>query len=205
MPSLTPGDDEMQNTSPFPPFQIDRTSIEAAIVKEAASAIISDDDLYGRVKREIDARVEKLFAERAETKITAVIDEAIQAGFERPYRKHDSFGRPTGEPTTISAELERLVGGYWNTFVDRDGKPVSSSYEKTTRAEWLMAKMCAADFQKEVQQHAVNVAAKLKDGFRRELHETVNRLLSELFHVRSLDDQAENRRDSSIIQPKAGA
>lgn len=184
-------------------MEIDREKIEAAIVREAADQIISDDALYERVKRDIDARVDKLFATKAEEKIAAVIDDVVASGFDRPFQKVDSFGRPTGKPTSISQELERLVGGYWSARVDSHGKPTESSYSSTSRAEWLMAKICAEDFQKEVKQHAVNVTAQLKDGFRRELHETVNKLLSELFHVRSADDQGKDRRDSSIIHPPA--
>ena len=49
--------------------------------------------------------------------------------------------------------------------------------------------MAAADLGDEMKQHIVNVAAQLKDGLRKELHETVNKLMSEVFHVRSWDDQ----------------
>ena len=184
-------------------MELDREKIEAAIVREAAQSIISDDDLYERVKRDIDARVDNLFASRVEAKLSEVIDSTIREGFDRQYTKRDSFGRPVGEPTSIRQELERLVGGYWNTRVDRNGKPTTDGYHTTTRAEWLMATICAEDFQKAVKEHAVNVTGQLKDGFRRELHETVNRLLSDLFHVRSLDDQGKNRTDSSVIRPKA--
>lgn len=184
-------------------MEIDREKIEAAIVQQAVDQIISDDDLYERVKRDIDARTDKLFATRAAEKINATIDDVITAGFDRPFQKRDAFGGAKGEETTIRAELERIVGGYWNTKVDGQGKPTDSSYNTVTRAEWLMTKICAEDFQKEVKGYAVSVTGALKDGFRRELSETINRLLSELFHVRSLDDQGKGRNDQSIIHPKA--
>lgn len=185
-------------------MQIDQEKIEAAIVREAADNIIHDDAIYERVKRDIDARVEKLFSDRVEKAITDKIDGMVLAGFDAPYTKRDGFGRPLGEPTTISAELERAIQGYWTSRVDKQGKPTDSSYSSTTRAEWLMLQICADDFQKEVKQHVINVAGHLKDGFRLQLNETVNTLLSEMFKVRSLDDQARDRRDNSIIQPKAG-
>ena len=184
-------------------MEIDRNKIEAAIVQEAAQNIISDDALYERVKRDVDARVDRLFAERVTVQISTVIDEIVQSGFDRTYQKRDAFGGHAGEPTTIRAELGRIVGSYWTEMVGHDGKAVSSTYNTTTRAEWLMTKICADDFQKEVKQHAINVTGALKDGFRAELQQTVNRLLAELFHVRSTDDQATNRQDSSIIQPKS--
>lgn len=184
-------------------MEIDREKIEAAIVRQAADQIIGDDAIYERVKRDIDARTDKLFATTAREKIAAVIDEVITAGFDRPFQKSDAFGGAKGEPTTIRAELESIVGGYWNARVDSQGKPSDSSYSTTTRAEWLMTKICADDFQKEVKQYAVSVTGALKDGFRLQLHETVNRLLADLFHVRSLDDQGKGRRDSSTIHPPA--
>ena len=182
-------------------MEIDREKIEAAIVREAADQIISDDALYERVKRDIDARTEKLFATKAAARIEGVIDEVIISGFDRPFQRRDAFGGAKGDQTTIRAELERIVGGYWNERVDKQGKPSASSYNTITRAEWLMMKICSDDFKEEVKSYAVNVTGALKDGFRRELSETVNRLLSELFHVRSLDDQDNDRRDSSIIHP----
>ena len=116
-----------------------------------------------------------------------------KAGFEREYQRVDSFGSPTGEKTTIRAELEKLISGYWNAKVDDQGKPSDAYYAKATRAEWLMAKMCAADFQGEMKQHVVNLGAGLKDSLRNELRSTLDRLLGEVFHVRSATDQAEGR------------
>lgn len=185
-------------------MELNSEKIEQLIVREAADRIISDDTIYDRVKRDIDARVDKLFADRVEAQIAEVVDAIAREGFDRPFRKVDSFGRSQGEPTTISAELEKLIADYWNMRVGRDGKPKSDNYNTTTRAEWLMAKICGEDFEKEVKQHAVNVTGQLKDAFRLELQATVNRVLSELFHVRSLDDQGKGRTDGSSIHPKAG-
>lgn len=187
-------------------MELNQEKIEALIVTEAAERIISDDTIYDRVKRDIDARVNNLFASRVEAQITATIDDAIRSGFDRPYQKHDGFGKPVGEPTTLGQQLEKRIDSYWNARVDSQGKPTDSTYSTTsTRAEWVMAKICAEDFQKEMKQHAINATGQLKDGLRRELQETVNRMLAELFHVRSADDQGKERRDSSIIHPATKA
>ena len=42
----------------------------------------------------------------------------------------------------------------------------------------------------------------LKDRLRLELHETVNKLLTQVFHVRTPDDETKDRRDGSSIHPK---
>jgi len=184
-------------------FAFDQERIEAAIIADVANKLIGDDDLYGRVSRAVDARIDKLFRETAEPQIRSAIEMAISEGFERSYQKVDTFGQSNGKSTTIRAELERLIGGYWNARVDRQGKETDSSYNTTTRAEWMMTQLVAADFQGEMKQHVINLGGSMKDKLRGELHETVNRLLTEVFHVRSADDQAAKRQDGSIIRPQA--
>lgn len=182
-------------------MELNQERIEAAIVEEAASKLISDGDLWNQASRAFEARVAKLWSETVEARIQAAVDDAITKGFERGYCKVDSFGRPVGQPTTIGAELERMIDGYWNTHVGSDGKPTTSHYNNpATRAEWLMTKLCADDFAGRMKDHVINVGGALKDGFRKELNATVNRLLSDVFHVRSLDDQGKGRE---IIDPVA--
>lgn len=184
-------------------MQLDQERIENAIIKEAAGKLIGDDELYERVKRAIDLRIDKLWKETAEERIRSEVEMAIADGFEKSYRKVDSFGQTSGEPTTIRKELERLITGYWDQRVGRDGKPTESSYSSTTRAEWMMTQLVAADFQGEMKQHVINLGGALKDQLRSELHGTVNRLLSDVFKVRSADDQGKKRQDMSSIHPPA--
>jgi hypothetical protein len=186
-----------------PAFAFDQRRIEDAIIAEVSHKIIGDDDLYRRVTNAVDARIEKHFKEVADQQIRSSIELAIAAGFEREYQKVDTFGGPQGAKTTIRAELERLIAGYWNCRVGKDGKPTDSTYSTVTRAEWMMAQLVAADFQGEMKQHVVNLGGTFKDKLRGELNETLNRLLSEVFHVRSRDDQANNANGRSIIDPVA--
>lgn len=183
-------------------MELDQTRIEDAVVREVADRIIGEEDLYSRVKRAVDARIDLHFKTTADAQIQAAIQTAIVSGLEHEYHRIDSFGKREGEPTTIRAELEKAIGGYWNTRVGNDGNPTNSSYHSMTRAEWTMTKLVAADFQGEMKQHIVNLGGALKDKLRAELHETVNRLLSDILHVRSAGDEAQRRQDSSIIHPK---
>lgn len=183
-------------------MELNQTRIEDAIVREVADKMIGDDDLYGRVKRAVDQRIDNHFKNVADAQIKSAIELAITQGFEREYQRVDSFGQGQGERTTIRAELEKMIGGYWNTKVDRSGKPSSGYGADITRAEWMMTQLVAADFQGEMKQHVVNLGGALKDKLRAELHETVNKLLSETFHVRSQGDQGTRRQDRSIIDPE---
>lgn len=182
-------------------MELNQTRIEDAIIAEVAGKLIGDDNLYERAKRAFDERVDRLWKDVAETRIRSAIELAITDGLEREYCKIDSFGTQKGEKTTIRAELEKLIGGYWNTTVDKQGKPSSGYGNTLTRAEWMMTQLVASDFQGEMKQHVINLGGSLKDKLRGELHETVNRLLSETFNVKSADDQARGRQDRSIIHP----
>ena len=183
-------------------MEIDTKRIEEAVIREVADRIMGDDEMYERAKDAISARVDRLWKEQVAERVSDAVNTAIREGFEHSYQKVDSYGKPVGPKTTISAELEKLIQGYWNQPVDKSGKPDSSTYgEKITRAQWVMMQIVADDFQKTMKQHVVNAAGWLKDGLRKELHQTTNRMLSEIFKVRSLDDQADAKRPN-IIDPE---
>lgn len=184
-------------------MELNQTRIEDAIVQDVADRLIDQEKLRDRVAQAVNTRIDRHFKEIADTQIKTAIETAISQGFEREYHRVDSFGQRDGAATTIRAELEKVIAGYWNTKVDKQGKPSSSSYNsEITRAEWMMTQLVAADFQGEMKQHVVNLGGALKDKLRAELHETVNKLLAEIIHVNSADDQARDRRDRSIIDPK---
>lgn len=185
-------------------MQIDQEKIERAIIADAVRSFATDDDLYQKIRDGINARIDKVFADKVNLVVTDAVERITNEGFERTYRKTDSFGRPVGEPTSISKELETLVSNYWTVRVGRDGKPTDSSYSSTSRAEWMMAQICADDFSKEMKQHVVNVAGSLKDHFRSVLNAHIGSMLSDVFKVQSQGDRDAGKRDSSSIHPPAG-
>lgn len=185
-------------------MQIDQTKIEAAIIAQAVEQIVSGDDIYNRVRIGVDEKVDAIFASKVDQVIKAKVDEIVSQGFERSYRKTDSFGRPVGQETSISKELESMISGYWSESVDRSGAKSTNGYGTMTRAEWMMAKVCADDFSAEMKQHVVNVGGALKDHFRTVLNEHIGILLSDVFKVNSTGDRAlKNNGGNAIIQPKA--
>lgn len=183
-------------------MELNQSRIEDAIVRDVADKIMRDDEIYSRVKKAVDDRIDKHFKTVADAQIQAAIEAAITKGFEHEYCRIDAFGQRRDEPTTIRAELEKMIGGYWNAKVDKQGRPSSGYGADITRAEWMMAQLVAADFQGEMKQHVVNLGGALKDKLRAELHETVNKLLSEVLHVNSAGDQAMKRSDRSCIDPQ---
>lgn len=164
--------------------------LKTAIVERAASEFLDrDHDISGLVAKEINARIDRIFIERAEAQVRSAIDEAIINGFEREYQRVTSWGEPQGEKTSIKKELEKITDGYWNVKVDKNGLPTASMYGTTTRAEFLMTQICAEDFSEAMKQSARNVAGALKDGLRGQLAKQMDGMLDELFRVKSLQDQ----------------
>ncbi len=187
-------------------MEIDKQRIEDAIIKQVAGDLISDESLWERARHAFDHRIEKLWVDVAESRLRSEIELAITNGLEREYCKIDSFGQQKGEKTSIRIELEKQIGGYWNTKVDRQGKPSNGYGADLTRAEWMMTQLVATDFNGEMKQHIVNLGGALKDHLRKSLHETVNELLSGVFKVNSLGDReitesGNHRTGGAIIQP----
>lgn len=181
-------------------MELDKERIENAIVEQVASDFVNEENLAGKIKDEVNKRIDRLFKDRADAQIKAAIDDAIRNGFDREYCRITSWGERDGEPTTIRKELEKLISGYWNAKVEKDGKPASYGDGKPTRAEWIMTQLVASDFKDAMKQHVINLAGGLKDGLRMELHKTVNELLTGTFHVKSLDDQ--KLKDGYSIHPE---
>lgn len=177
-------------------MELNQERIEAAIVSEVADKIIGEEELFERVRKAVDTRITQLFKDQADAQIRSAIDAAILNGFEREYTRVNSWGEREGSPTTIRKELEKVIGNYWNEKVDSKGQKSSYPSERDlTRAEWIMAKMVADDFNGQMKQHVVNVGGALKDQLRLSLHGTVNELLSGVFKVNSLGDQEIKKAD----------
>jgi len=171
-------------------LNINEEDLKSAIVEKAVDEILRhDDDLSGLIAREVKSRLDKIFAERAMAQVEKAIDETVHNCFEREYQRVTSWGQPEGEPTTIRKELERTVNGYWSAKVDpRTGK-ADGGYSSVTRAEYLMTKICAEDFSKQMEASAVNITGHLKDGLRNQMGKVMDEILAKLFHVKSLQDQ----------------
>jgi hypothetical protein len=171
-------------------MNIDIKSVEQAVAVEMARIAQEEINPHDMLAKAVEKHINNVFAECAEKQIADAVNAAIQAGFDHEYCRVNSFGQRSGQPTTIRKELEKMIAGYWDAKVDKHGKPSDGYGEKTTRAEWIMMQLVASDFKGEMKQHVVDVAGGLKDGLRKTLHETINELLSGVFHVRSKDDQA---------------
>ncbi|HID4139498.1 TPA: hypothetical protein ACXEYS_004976, partial [Escherichia coli] len=134
-------------------LNINEESLKTAIVAQVADQLLREDgDLSGLVAKEVKKRIDKIFDERVTEQIQKAIDETVSGSFEREYRRVNQWGEQEGPSTTIRKELEKTVTAYWNAKVNPgDGKPSTSDYNSVTRAQWLMTKICAEDFSKNMQ------------------------------------------------------
>ena len=165
--------------------------LKPAIIAAAVDQLLANDaDLSRLVSKEVASRLDKIFVDRAQNQIEAAIDDAIKDGFDREYQRVTQWGDPEGAKTTIRAQLEKIVGGYWNSVVNaKTGKPSTSSCDGVTRAEYLMTQICAQDFSDGMKSSVINVTGALKDGLRNQLGKQMDAMLADLFHIKSLQDQ----------------
>jgi len=172
-------------------LNINEEDLKAAIVERAADEILKqDDDLTAMISKEVKARLDKIFIDRAEAQIEAAIDNAVQTSFDREYQRVTSWGEASGPKTSIRAQIGKIITGYWSEQVHpRTGKPDSGYGDKVTRAEFLVTQLCAKDFSEQMRQDAIQITGALKDGLRNQMAKVMDDMLSTLFHVRSLQDQ----------------
>lgn len=179
-------------------IQVDIKRVEKDAVNAILDHVVDEEKLYASVREQVSARIDTMFATKAETIIADEIEAAIKNAFDRVYTPVDAFGKPTSDPTTIRQRMQSLVDDFWSQRVDANGAPVKSDSwsmkEKPTRAEWALMRLCKDDLSTSLKQELVNTAAQLKDGFRKQLRSQVDVWLGEIFHVRSADDKAESRR-----------
>lgn len=177
-------------------LNINEQDLKEAIAQKAADEILSEDnDLTNMIAKEVKSRLDKIFIDRAEAQIQAAIDQAVQTAFDREYQRVTSWGEADGPKTSIRAQIDKVINGYWSEQVNaKTGKPNDGYGDKVTRAEYLMTQMCAKDFSAQMRQDALNITGALKDGLRNQMAEVMDKTLNELFNVKSLQDQGKVKK-----------
>lgn len=171
-------------------LNINEKELKDAIAERAADEILKEADLTGMIAEEVKSRMDKIFIDRAQAQIEAAIDHAVQNAFDREYQRVTSWGEAEGSKTSIRAQIDKVINGYWSEQVSaKTGKPDTGYGDKVTRAEYLVTQMCAKDFSEQMRQDALNITGALKDGLRNQMAAVMDEMLNKLFHVKSLQDQ----------------
>lgn len=177
-------------------MHLNEDAITEAVIERATERLLDEHDFVTAARRQISDRVNALFADQVEGEVASIVREATRAGFETVYQPVNRLGQPDGPETTIRKRLVDLVENYWAQRVSkRSGEPQKDSYDSVSRAEWTMAQICAGDFSAALRQEVVNLTATIKDGLREQLRTEVDKMLGEIFRVRSKADTAEGRRN----------
>jgi hypothetical protein len=172
-------------------LNINEQELKDAIAQKAADEILREDnDLNGMIAKEVKTRLDRIFIDRANAQIEAAIDQAVQTAFDREYQRVTSWGEADGPKTSIRAQIDKVINGYWSEQVNaKTGKPNDGYGDKVTRAEYLVTQMCAKDFSAQMRQDALNITGALKDGLRNQMALVMDETLNGLFKVKSLQDQ----------------
>ena len=172
-------------------LNINEQELKEAIAQKAVDEILrSDDDLTAMISKEVKSRLDKIFIDRAQDQIESAINNAVQTAFDREYQRVTSWGEKDGPKTSIRAQIDKVITGYWSEQVNaKSGKPDSGYGDKVTRAEFLVTQMCAKDFSEQMRQDALNITGALKDGLRNQMAAVMDEMLNRFFRVKSLQDQ----------------
>jgi len=177
---------ENQNL-PANPFGITREELLEMAAQKLADMYAENDDLAASVSAKIEDRIKQLFAETITVRIETFLHAEMERLISMEIRPVDIWGKPTGAPTTIRAQLAARAKEFWDTKVDTDGRP--STYSKTPRHEQLLRKIVGDEFREAMRQNVVNIAAQFKDAVRDDLKAKVDGYLNEFFRVKSRGDK----------------
>lgn len=154
-----------------------------AVIEMAATKIVNEfanfDALYKKVEIALEARIDKLFAERINDLVEDALNKQLDGAMRRTIQPVDIFGDPVGEPTTIQDTLAAKAKEFWTAKVDDDGKvPKRDGYyhknRRQTRAEYMLGKVVADEFAALVKANAVAISEAFKEAVRADLHKQID-------------------------------
>lgn len=171
-------------------INIDADTLHKQVAERVVDDLIDNERIREDISKRIDKRLDEIFSVSVTASLAEEARAAFRDGLSRTYQPVDAWGTPVGEPTTMKKKLESLVSTYWSQPVNKaNGEPTTSSYQAVSRAEYMMAQICAKDFSETMRTAALSITGALKDGFRAQMAKHMDNLLDELFRVKSLQDQ----------------
>lgn len=78
--------------------------IANGVTRLVADRILADRDRYSAVRKDVEARIAELIAEKVDARITAALEE--------PRQPTDGYGQPKGEPTTLNEIILKRVDAH---------------------------------------------------------------------------------------------
>lgn len=109
--------------------------------------------VHKRLVRTISEEELKKLREGIYDKLQVALDKKIADILEKPFTPLNTWGKPSGEETTIKDEFLKRTENYWTESVDTDGRPSNRSGTKFTRAEFLAKSFIKESFDKTIKEN----------------------------------------------------
>jgi hypothetical protein len=92
---------------------------------------------------------------RVLARIDAIAGDVVQDLLTKPIQKHDTFGKPIGDPISVEDIVRNGAEKLLTEMVDSEGRVSRDSYGmKHTRLEWLVQKHVVSGLTKELEPYA---------------------------------------------------
>ena len=95
-------------------------------------------------------------------RIEIIMDEQIEAVFNKPFQKVNNWGEKKGEVTTIKDIIYDDAKKYWTLMVDKDGRETNGYGDKFTRAEFYARKVMQTHYEKELEHEVKKMSLEMK-------------------------------------------
>lgn len=139
-------------------IQIDETRVEEQMIQEIADRLLqtySETKLTQAVKKAMDAEVLR--------RLDKVIEEQVQDMLSRPIQTYDTFGKPVGNPLSLSDVFRTGADTYLTQLVKSDGTPSNSQYDtRKTRLHWVVENVALEGLNKHIQDAAKTLRLELQ-------------------------------------------
>lgn len=147
------------------------------------------DNLQSDARENVISEVRSSITKAIQAEITVIVARVIQEEtcktFDSVFQPVDPWGEKTGEPTTIREIFRQRCKDWWSQKVDREGKPMTSSYGRDsapTMANWhaenAMKEIVSKEFPAQMGELIKETKAALGLAMTQQVHAIVQRTLA---------------------------
>ena len=182
---------------------ITQESVQKAVVNHLMTEVFDTHELLQEVTGLFTSKAKELIAEQ----FPAKLDELREGVFNKTLTEEiipvDMFGTPIGDKTNIRAEISRRTREYWETTVDKNGRPGKpqgswdTSGQYKARHKWVFEEVAQEQFGEALKKEATSIVGELKDAIRESTYKKIDAQLNALLPVKSLGDQGKTRRKAA--------
>jgi hypothetical protein len=117
------------------------------------------------IKKMVEAKLNDVLNEQWHATVGEQANKAILEYLEKPRRKTNSYGEPTGDTTMLSSKIPEAVIGWLQQRVDSDGRDRTDNYNRDsypTRVDFLLKKLVTDQLSSEIKKSVDDVTAKAR-------------------------------------------